>query len=301
MARYEKIVNHTTSTLDGTINDTATSVTVADGSIWPSEGDYRLRIDNEVLLVTARSSNVLTVERGADSTTAVSHTDGTTLIPVLTADGLKTYIDHITAGASSREAARLVDIDGNRLTSADFTIDNVDGSFFQDQADGSLALISDNTATNNAQLHVAYKTAPTAPWTVTAGFLYHGWDWAGTATTGGIHCRESSTSEFINMTSHGGNNHGVFRWTNPTTFTSTATTPTPNSDVLSLWMRIEDNNTNLIFSISHDGINFFQMLSESRTNFMAGGPDQVGFALSERAWGSASPRHSIILKSWKEE
>ena len=75
MARYERIVNNIATTLNGAINDSVTSVTVTDGSSYPSEGDYRILVDTEVMQVTARSSNVLTVVRGVDGTTAASHAD----------------------------------------------------------------------------------------------------------------------------------------------------------------------------------------------------------------------------------
>lgn len=45
----------------------------------------------------------------------------------------------------------------------------------------------------------------------------------------------------------------------------------------SMWMRIQDNGTNLIWSISTDGFNFFQIFSESRTTYLTTGANEMGF------------------------
>ncbi len=48
---------------------------------------------------------------------------------------------------------------------------------------------------------------------------------------------------------------------------------------------------------SVDGTNFFEIGSEGRTAFMAGGPDQTGFTLNSRR-GTSKMLH---LRSWIEE
>ena len=74
--RREQLENNVTTSLNGAITDVATTVTVADGSVFPAEGDYRIIVGDEIMLVTARATNDLTVTRGAESTTALAQSGG---------------------------------------------------------------------------------------------------------------------------------------------------------------------------------------------------------------------------------
>ena len=72
------------TTLSGTITNSATAMTVASVTGWPTSYPYTIIIDGdtaseEVCTVTAAVSTALTVVRGADSTTAVTHTAGATV------------------------------------------------------------------------------------------------------------------------------------------------------------------------------------------------------------------------------
>jgi len=314
MPRYERFVNNSQTTLNGGINDTVTSVIVTDasGSGYPLLGDFRILVDSEVMHVTSRAGNTLTVTRGVDGTSAASHSDGATVNVIITQSGLAAYFDHILPGASARNPARLYDINGNVITSADFTIDNVDGSYLEDNPDGSLTLVSENTATSGNEIHVAHKPAPAStPWTLTVGLTWGlGWDWdgSGSSTTGGIGFRENSTGEFIPVTAAtsaplGGQNFDVFRWNSPTSFNiRVAGTNLIDCNQTYGWFQIEDDGTDLWWRISNDGINFVQMATQGRTAFMAGGPDDVCITLSERAKGSSNnPQHEITIHSWIEE
>lgn len=80
----EQYANNAKTTLNGSINNSTTSITVTDGSVFPSSGDYRLKVDDELMLCTARSGNTLTVTRGIESATAASHSDGAQISLVLT-------------------------------------------------------------------------------------------------------------------------------------------------------------------------------------------------------------------------
>ena len=82
----ETISNFATSTLSGTITAGATSLTVANGAVFPATGTFRIRIDNEILTVATRAGNVLSgLGRGIEGTSAVGHTTGVTVRHVLTA------------------------------------------------------------------------------------------------------------------------------------------------------------------------------------------------------------------------
>jgi hypothetical protein len=83
----ERFCNKYQTVLNGGINDTETSVVVVDASGFPDSGNFRLLIDQEVVLVTGVSGNTLTVERGIEGYTAVSHSDGAPVVgTILTAE-----------------------------------------------------------------------------------------------------------------------------------------------------------------------------------------------------------------------
>ena len=69
-----------TTTLDGAINASVTSITVADASQLPDSGTNFIIIDSEEISYTGISTNTLTgCTRGVAGTTAASHSDGATV------------------------------------------------------------------------------------------------------------------------------------------------------------------------------------------------------------------------------
>jgi hypothetical protein len=89
----EQLANFGNTTLAEDLDNSETTVTVTSGSVFPSSGNFRINIDDEIMLVTSRSTNDLTVTRGAESTVAATHNNGATVKQVLTAAGLNTAID----------------------------------------------------------------------------------------------------------------------------------------------------------------------------------------------------------------
>lgn len=85
----ETFVNGASQTdLNGAINNSVTSLDVDDASVFPTVGNFRIRIDNELMLVTGVSSNTLTVTRAIEGTSAASHSDEATVDFELTAAAL---------------------------------------------------------------------------------------------------------------------------------------------------------------------------------------------------------------------
>lgn len=86
----EQFKNFGRTTLNdaGGIDADDTPITVTDGSVFPSSGDFRIRIESELMLCTSRSGNDLTVTRGIEGSTATSHSDGSAVSHVLTAASL---------------------------------------------------------------------------------------------------------------------------------------------------------------------------------------------------------------------
>ena len=78
-----KFTNNAKTTLASGITNSATTATVADGSVFPSLGAgeyFYITFDdgsnNEIVKVTARSSNTLTIVRAQDSTAARAFSSG---------------------------------------------------------------------------------------------------------------------------------------------------------------------------------------------------------------------------------
>lgn len=116
-------------TLNGAINNSVTSVVVhaIPGNV-PS-GNFRIRIDDEIMTVTGISSLTLTVTRASEDATqlpAASHTDGANIYIVPTSGGVAQYVtEHRTAikrivrqagGDYTTSSSTFVDIDATNLT-----------------------------------------------------------------------------------------------------------------------------------------------------------------------------------------
>lgn len=84
----EKFTNAASTTLNGALNNSTTSVVVMSATGFPTAGNFRILVDSELMLVTSVSGSTFTVTRGAESTSAVSHLNGATVTEVLTSGAL---------------------------------------------------------------------------------------------------------------------------------------------------------------------------------------------------------------------
>lgn len=85
----EQFSNLAQTTLSAAITTTgATTCTVTSATGFPASGNFRIIIDNEIMIVTAVSGTTFTITRGAESTTAATHSNGATVTHVVTAGGL---------------------------------------------------------------------------------------------------------------------------------------------------------------------------------------------------------------------
>jgi hypothetical protein len=90
----EQYSNNASTTLNGAITNSATSLTVASATGFPNAAQYRILIDAEILLVSAGAgSTTWTVTRGVEGSTAVAHSNGAVVTHVLTAASLKSVPD----------------------------------------------------------------------------------------------------------------------------------------------------------------------------------------------------------------
>ena len=93
--------NNAKTTLGADLNDSATSATVADGSVFPSLGSGEFFFctfddgtNNEIVKVTGRSSNTLTIVRAQDNTSARSFSTGDDAQLRVTAATLEQFMEN---------------------------------------------------------------------------------------------------------------------------------------------------------------------------------------------------------------
>ena len=116
-----KFANLASTTLSSAITNSATSIAVADASLFPTlgSGDYFYATigegsGSEIVKVTAISSNTLTVTRAQDGTTASAFSSGETIALRVVAAAL----DDIASQAQSAADTESVSIDGDTMTGA---------------------------------------------------------------------------------------------------------------------------------------------------------------------------------------
>ena len=85
----ERFTNNAETTLDGNIDNAVTSINVQDATLFPDDAQFRIIIDDELMLVTGGAGTTTwEVTRGAEGTTAAAHLDDSQVCQVLTAGAL---------------------------------------------------------------------------------------------------------------------------------------------------------------------------------------------------------------------
>lgn len=87
----EQFTNDASSTLDGGIDNIVTSLDVISASLFPTAPQFRIKVESEILLVTAVASNTFTVERGIEGTSPASHANGVQVTHILTAGAMSRF------------------------------------------------------------------------------------------------------------------------------------------------------------------------------------------------------------------
>lgn len=95
----EQVANTVSGQLSGDITDVQATATLVDASAFPTSGDWRLRVDDELMLVTGVAGAVLTVTRGIEGTANVAHADGRAVKMVHTAAALLAHIGEVAPGS----------------------------------------------------------------------------------------------------------------------------------------------------------------------------------------------------------
>lgn len=315
------------STLSAGINNVQTTLSVASASSFPTAGTFRILVQTadgvtkEIMTVTGVSGSTFTVTRGQEGTSASAFSSGDQVIQVLTAAGLDAIrADLVGRGThASRPTAAdakagglyrptdqpiLYRSDGSAWRSAgviqpEFTIPSL-GSFTGVNMGSNTASTSGDTiafncvsngGSNNVRMQT--KSAPATPYVITAAwlpgflpyncYLYLGWRNSGSGNLYG----------FTIYTWTDGVNYRIIKWNSPSSFNADALARNQMAALPVYWMRIADNGTNRIVSISGNGLDWQQLFSVARTDFFT--PDQVFFGMDP-----ASNVCDARLLSWLE-
>jgi hypothetical protein len=320
----EQLQNNAITALDGAINSAVTSITVDDGSVFPSSGNFRLKCDDELMICTARTGNTLTVTRAAESTTAASHSDDALIEHVLTKAGLEQVLEDMYqfGGYSSRPSAPRTG-----------TIYHASDADYKWRYNGSQwDLIHPiyvpytrrwGAQSWTAQNHGAQLTSSFINEILSTSFIGQGSDnfrgWtkslpaapiksileveiaplSGSNFCVGLALRNSANDDFkmaLLIRNSNDNELRVQQWTANNTFSAVQAA----RDIWqnrTMFIRIEDDNTNWKHSISFDLINWNQVHSETRNTFVT--PDQiyVNFNCADSSAVTITPK---ILGYWEE-
>lgn len=306
----EQFVNNIYTTLSGAINNSVTSIVVASATGIPATGTFRLLIDDEILICTSRSGTTLTVQRGQENTTAVSHSTGAVVDLVLTKGALDQLRQDISLNLGYSEIPTVIGKTGKIILSSDsyyfFSEDKIDGwtaygpihkmtrpvlsgyswvnqgSATETLTSGHLVLYAPANSGDSYRLRV--KTAPSTPYSLIGAFAFT--NSGSPVWFGGFIARESSSSKFIALgVAVGGSGFGsicVYKFNNETSFNSVPL-EVSLQDVMHLtgqfvWLRYRDDGTNRLLDTSNDGINWFTVYSEGRTVFCTA--NQYGYGIN---------------------
>lgn len=295
--RREVLLNNVVTTLNGAINASTTSVTVADGSGFPAKMDCRIICEDEIMKVTDVSTNTLTVVRGVEGTTAATHADGTDVAAIATAQGLTNIFDQAQDfKPSDMHPAKLLDASGNVIDSTDFTWYQQGTSTITDESNGNLTLVVPGNS--NADQWRGMELNPgSTPWTIEMfAHLNFGYLSGSTGILWGMYVRETSSSKLISLHNRQFALSGCADWTNATTFSAGNSSFENAYD--RAWFKISDDGTNLTFSMSVDGRDYFQTFQEARGTFFTTGPDRVGFGINPFNADGPDDQSIMHIISW---
>ncbi len=280
--RKEQWANGGSTTINdaGGISAGDTSVTVTSASSFPTEGDFRIKIDSEYMTVTAVSGNTFTIERGVDGSTAASHSDGATVTHYVTSGSiLRAFHDAYNLPSTGNHPFNRVQRNDTNATLAagDFTWHNQGTATCVAADDGGLKMTMPSEAA--VQVRGKYLSTPATPWWLGA-YVQFGpgmarWTGGGTGSRMGVFGRESSTGKLYTLFNRS-DVIAMWRQTNDTTFSADVDSFI-DDDQQGVWLRIGDDGADVFGEVSYDGSHWEVCFNEGRTSFMSGGINQVGF------------------------
>jgi hypothetical protein len=304
----EQFANKARTLLDGSINDSTTSIDVVDFATFPPDSQFRILIDNEIMIVTAGAGTTTwTVTRGAEDTIARAHADGAVVRNVLTKGALEQFqkdgatygpIGNLPADADGRAGMTwypsnscLMPVhDGSEwryfgpvfgplnppLTT--FTTWVNQGTRGVVSTTSNFIHFSDAGPVSGGEFVMArVDTAPATPWTLTGLMLYNSVNTFGAA---GLVLRDSGTGRLKAWASLCTDNKlYVYNWSSPTVFNNNPFSLSLHSKN-PLMLRITNDGTTLSFQASVDFVNWTTCYTELVAGNFIANVDQAGYMLN---------------------
>jgi hypothetical protein len=302
---YEILANNPASTLNGTINNSVTSLVVTSGASFPSSGNFRILVDSEIMKVTAVSGTTFTVSRADGGTTAASHTSGVAVTGIITKECLTEFrADQILSDTVANKPAAGVNgriylpTDGSFIhrdtgsvwspygpcypcsppVDANFSWVNQGSATVVTSNEGIYLSCPSQGATDSIRARV--MTAPSTPYSITIGYEYTATIESAIAGFPLFILRESATGKMTSILPGEAGNQWTTRVFNHSSVTGF-------SQVFSekhtygrpLWQRITNNGTTLTYYIGLNPYNFVQIYSQSRSTAFSSVADQYGFGI----------------------
>lgn len=293
-ANKELFADDAYTTLASDITSGSTTLSVHDAANFPTEGNFRIRIGNELMLVTSVSGTTFTVTRAIESTTASSHEEGSLVVAIVTAGGMEQFLkDNILYYGHKPLYHSLTDENGNVLTASSFTWVNQLAATATD-VNGTIHTVHPTAASMSENL-LAYS-APATPYTVTFGlrpFIRR--SFASGFPHFSIGWRDSSTGRLsllvgVGITGH--NYYYFYSLNNATSFSATKGTGFYPGIMEEDFIRITDDGTDFTWEHSVDGgVNWYEIFTESRTAWTAN-PNQWVFGGSQDGHTGTTSEHT---------
>jgi hypothetical protein len=307
MEQLANFLAETTLNMPGDLSDSDTTITVVNTVGFPTEYPFRIRINDELLKVTASpGTNQYTVVRGDGGTTAAIQPNAADVSVVLTKEALDAIVSIQNNGTeiSNRRVINIINADSvvdnsvsNRVditiptpfeasytltNAADWTI--LGSATLAAQGKGALYLTATNSGSSGEQLRIAYRSVPATPWVATfRGQLLT----FNTNSIAGFCFLESSDSKVSTLatTSNQFSTFQGYKYNNTTSYSGSSYFGINCASSYQGWYRLADNGTNRTISYSIDGFNWHVIHTIGRTDFLIA--DKVGFFVNPYSPGAA--------------
>lgn len=321
----EQLANNASTTLNGGINNSTTSVVVVSASGFPSAGNFRIIIDSEIMLVTSVSGTTFTVTRGAESTVAVSHLSAAAVTHIVTKASLPqvageiasltgTYANLPAAGVYGRQY-RPTDVFGGHVwrdngTSWDLWVEDKgpfnpnigdfgtwvnQNSFTFDTTYGFGSLQHVNGAGGD-NITARVKATSGTTWAMTLGMQLL--TPPGSIALCGIVLRESSSGKMMTYTFTSGTStkseSDGYTFSNTTTVNTHLFGPDAfNYLPLVKLMRLRADGTTFFFEYSLDGTYWFEHNRLTISGSYLAGYNQIGFGMDMSSVNNVNQTHCM--------
>ena len=308
--KFEQFANDAISTLNAAIDNSTTSlVLVSNGGIdFPDVGNYRLRVEQELMLVTARTADTLTVVRAIEGTTAAAHQAGVQAALILTEESIRRlFADHnpmFGSGLPPGPLNSLTDGTGAALTESSFSWINQSTTTATDLT-GNVGIKLIPPVGTGQNLRIKERAAPSTPYTIYGAFNL-GLHMSTGVSHAGFCFREVSSGKVricaLACEDVAGElqPYGIYvgNYASPSSFFAWNFNVDWGYDPKIVWLAMEDDGTNLKFHWSPDGVEFMEISTALRGGYFTTGPDKVGFYINAT---EATVVQHVVLNHWSEQ